>query len=112
MRVLGGNTTISPFSWDFPSGSEGKESAYSVGDLGLMPGLGRSPGERNGCPLQYSCLENSMDRGAWWATAYGVTESDMTEQLTLSFLSSGDLPNPGIEPRSSSLQVYSLPAEP
>ena len=87
MRVLGGNTTISPFSWDFPSGSEGKESAYSVGDLGLMPGLGRSPGERNGCPLQYSCLENSMDRGAWWATAYGVTESDMTEQLTLSFLS-------------------------
>ena len=75
MRVLGGNTTISPFSWDFPSGSEGKESAYSVGDLGLMPGLGRSPGERNGCPLQYSCLRNPMDRGAWWATVHGVAKS-------------------------------------
>ena len=48
----------------FPGGSDGKESAFSAGDLGSVPGLGRSPGEGNGNPLQYSCLENSMDRGA------------------------------------------------
>ncbi|CAM9510333.1 unnamed protein product [Rangifer tarandus platyrhynchus] len=50
---------------DFPGGSDGKASAYNVGDLGSIPGLGRSPGEGNGNPLQYSCLENPMDRGAW-----------------------------------------------
>ena len=49
---------------NFPGGSDGKVSAYSVGDLGSIPGLGRSPGEGNGNPLQYSCLENPMDRGA------------------------------------------------
>ena len=49
----------------FPSGSDGKESLCNVGDAGLIPGLGRSPGERNGYSLQYSCLENFMDRGAW-----------------------------------------------
>jgi len=49
----------------FPGGSDGKASACSVGDLGSIPGLGRSPGEGNGNPLQYSCLENSMDWGAW-----------------------------------------------
>ena len=49
----------------FPSGSDSKESAYSVGDLGLIAGSGRSPGEENGSPLQYSCLENAMDRGGW-----------------------------------------------
>ena len=49
---------------DFPGGSDGKASAYNVGDPGSIPGLGRSPGEGNGNPLQYSCLENSMDRGA------------------------------------------------
>ena len=59
----------------FPGGSEGKESACSVGDLGLIPGLGRSPGEGNGCPLQYSGMENSMDREAWQATVHGVTNS-------------------------------------
>ena len=73
--------------YGLPRGCSGKESACNAGNPGLIPGLGRFPGEGNGCPLQYSCLENSMDRGAWWATAYGVTESDMTEQLTLSFLS-------------------------
>ena len=50
---------------DFPGGSDGKASAYNVGDLGSIPGLGRSPGEGNGNPLQYSCLENPMDGGAW-----------------------------------------------
>ena len=50
---------------DFPGGSDGKASVYNVGDLGSIPGLGRSPGEGNGNPLQYYCLENPMDRGAW-----------------------------------------------
>ena len=65
----------------FPGGSDGKESAWKAGDLGLIPGLWRSPGERYGYPLQYSRLENSMDRGDWWATVYGVAELDRTEQL-------------------------------
>ena len=51
----------------------------SAGDAGLIPGLGRSPGEGNGNPLQYSCLENPMDRGDWWVTVHGVTESDRNE---------------------------------
>ena len=51
--------------WDFPGGSDGKASAYNAGDPGSIPGLGRSPGEGNGNPLQYSCLENPIDRGAW-----------------------------------------------
>ena len=50
---------------------DGKESAYKAGDLGSIPGLGRSPGEGNGNLLQYSCLENSMDRGAWWVQSMG-----------------------------------------
>ena len=61
-----------------PDGSDGKESSCNAGDLGSIPGLGRSPGEGNGNPLQYSCLQNPMDRGAWWATAQGVAELDTT----------------------------------
>ena len=52
-----------------------KESAYSAGDPGSIPGLGRSPGEGNGDPLQYPCLENLMDRGAWWVAVHGVEKS-------------------------------------
>ena len=59
----------------FPGGSDGKESACDTGDVGLIPGWGRSPGEGNGNPLQYSCLENPVDRGAWWATVHGVAKS-------------------------------------
>ena len=59
----------------FPSGSESKESACNAGDLGLIPGLGRSPGEGNGNPLQYSCLENPMDREAQWASVHRVAKS-------------------------------------
>ena len=59
----------------FPGGSDGKASASNVGDLGLIPPSGRSPGEGTGYPLQYSCLENSMNRGAWRATVHGVTNS-------------------------------------
>ena len=58
----------------FPGGSDGKESSCNVGDLGSIPGSGRSVGEGNGNSLQYSCLENPMDRGAWWATVHGVTK--------------------------------------
>ena len=56
----------------FPGGSDGKVSAYNAGNLGSIPGMGRSPGEGNGNPLQYSCLENPMDTGAWWATVQRV----------------------------------------
>ena len=59
----------------FPGGSEVKTSVCNAGDLGLIPGSGRSPGEGNGNPLQYSCLENPTDRRAWWATVHGVTKS-------------------------------------
>ena len=57
------------------SGSDCKESTWNAGDPGLIPGLGRSPGGENGNPLQSSCLENSMDRGAWWITVHRVTKS-------------------------------------
>ena len=59
----------------FPGGSEGKESAHNVGDQSSIPGLGRSPEEENGNPLQYSCLENPMDRGASWASVHRVAKS-------------------------------------
>ena len=62
-------------SLGFPGGSDSKASAHNAGDLGSIPGSGWSPGEGNGNPLQYSCLENSMDGGAWWATVHRVTKS-------------------------------------
>ena len=60
---------------DFPRGSDGKESAWNIGDPDLVCGLGRFPGEENGYPLQYSYLTNSIDRGAWWTVVHGVTRS-------------------------------------
>ena len=66
---------MSPTLAGFSGGSDGKESACHVGDLGSIPGLGRSTGEGNDYPLQYSCLENSMDRGAWQPTVHGVAKS-------------------------------------
>ena len=63
----------------FPGGLDSKESPCNAGDLGLIPALGRSPLEGNGNPFQYSCLENPMNRRAWWAIVHGVAESDMTE---------------------------------
>ena len=74
-------------SKDFPRGSDGKASAYNAGDLGSIPGLGRSPVEGYDNPLQYSCLENPMDRVAWQATVYRVAKSqtrlnDLTYLLT------------------------------
>ena len=74
-----------PVFLGFPGGSDGEESVYNVGNLGLIPGVGRSPGEGNSYPLLYSGLENSMDREAWQATVHLVSkELDMTEQLSLS----------------------------
>ena len=65
------------FSLGFPGGSEVKASACNAGDLGSTPGSGRSPGEGNGNPLQYSCLENPMDREAWQPIVYGTAKSQM-----------------------------------
>ena len=66
---------IARIKFGFPGGSAGKESACNVGDLGSIPGSGRSPGGGHGSPLQCYCLENPMDRGAWGATVPGVTKS-------------------------------------
>ena len=71
---------------------DGKESACNVGDTGSIPGSGRSPGEGNGYPLQYSCLENSMERGTWRTEVHGVAKT-----------------SPRIEPKSPAWQVTSLP---
>ena len=74
------NTDVFMIDWGFPGGSADKESACNAGGPGLVPGRGRSPGEGNGYPLQYSCLESSMDKRAWQAIAHGGhRKSDMTE---------------------------------
>ena len=74
------------FSRGFPGGSDSEGSACNVGDLGSIPGLGRSPGKGNGNPLQYSCLENPMDGGAWEAIVHGVTKSQTRlSDLTFTF---------------------------
>ena len=73
---------IKYYTLGFPGGSDGKESACSAGDPGLIPGLGRSPGERNGNPLQYPWLENPMDGGAWQATVHGVAKSQSNFTFT------------------------------
>ena len=67
--------TVCYLNGNFPVGSDGKESACNVGDPGSIPELGRYPGEGNGNPLQYSCLENPMNRGDWWAAVHGVAKS-------------------------------------
>ena len=72
-----------PVFFSFPGGSDGKESACNVGDLGLIPGLGRSPGEGNSYPLQYFGLENSTDSGTWQSTVRGSQRVKQTKQLSL-----------------------------
>ena len=74
----------------FPDGSDGKASAYNTADPGSIPGLGRFPGEGNGNPLQYSCLEDPVDWEAWWATVHGVAKSqtqlsDFTFHFSIDF---------------------------
>ena len=97
-KLAQGHTASRWASWDlnpeppgFPGGSDGKASACNAGNLGLIPGSGRSPGEGNGNPLQYSCLENPMDRGTLVGySSWGLKELDMTKRLHfLFFLSSG-----------------------
>ena len=83
------------FSFSFPGGSEVKASACNVGDPGSIPGSGRSPGEGNSNPLQYSCLENPMDGGGWWATVHGVAKSrtrlsDFTFTFSFSIIPSNE----------------------
>ena len=75
------------FASGFPGSSDGKEFACNAGVLDLIPGLGRFPGGGNGYPLQYSCLESPMDRGAWCAAIHGgYKQLDMTERLSLCLL--------------------------
>ena len=76
MKYIGGHAILSMYAsyTGFPGGSDYKESACDAGDLGLIPGLGRSPGGGHGNPLQYSCLENIMDRGAWRAAVQRVVK--------------------------------------
>ena len=76
---------VTPHRMGFPGGSDSKESVCNAGDLGSIPGLERSPGERNGNPRQYSCLENSMGRGTWQATVHGVTKSWIQLSDTFTF---------------------------
>ena len=89
-----------PLALGSPSGSDSKESVCSAGDLGSIPGLGSSPGGGNGNPLQYSGLENAMDRGAWRTTVRGAAESAVTEHSTAQ-LTPARTRTPGGEGRGS-----------
>ena len=92
----------------FPGGSDGKESTCNAEDKGSVPGLGRSPGERNSNPLQYSCLEKPMDRGALWATAHGVTKS-WTQLRDYTFISHfHKLQTIGIKKKNTKLPYISM----
>ena len=93
----------------FPGGCDGKASACNAGDPGLISESGQSPGEGNGNPLQHSCLENSMDGGAWWTTVHGVAKR-WTRQSNFTS-SPEELPNPRIKPWSPASQAGSLPFE-
>ena len=76
LKVLSDQFFVGPNpTLGFPGGSDGKESAHNAGDPGSIPGLGRSTGGGYGKALQYSCLENSMDRGSWWTTVHEVAKS-------------------------------------
>ena len=75
VKYLGKNLPKETKVMGFPHSSVGKSSACNAGDPGSIPGSGRSPGEENGSPLQYSCLDNPRDGGPWWAAIYGVTQS-------------------------------------
>ena len=93
---LGFSHLIGAIIMGFPGGSDGEESACNREDKGFIPGSGRSPGEGHGYSLLYSRLENSMDRGAWWATVHGVTKSWMILSNTLtSIICQGFIESPG-----------------
>ena len=100
----GGFSCCGAFTLGFPGGSENKESACNAEDTGSVPGLGRSPGEGHGNLLQYSCLENPIDRGTWWATVRGVSkELDTTDHTHRASRCTGF--------RSFSTQAHGLLAE-
>ena len=88
------NRLPTPVFLGFPCGSAGKESACNAGDLGLIPGWGRSPGEGNGHPLQYSCLENPREGEAWWATVHGAAKSRTQILLCIHHLRENQDPAP------------------
>ena len=94
----------------FPGGSDGKEAAYNTEDPGLILGLGRSSGEGNGHPFQYSGLENSMDCSPLCSSVHGILQAIILNGLPLA--SPWDHPDPRIEPGSPALQAASLPSEP
>ena len=90
---------------DFPGGSDGKASTYNAGDPGSIPGLGRSSGEGNGNPLQHSCLENPVDRGAWLAIVHGVANSRTLSPMTLPITQSWDCNQFPPPPESSGVEI-------
>ena len=94
----------------FPGGSDSKESACNAGDPGSIPGLERSPGEGNGNPLQYSSLENPMDKGVWWATVHGVIESWLRLTLSLFFSLFLCVITPFLQASQAVLVVKNLPS--